>query len=117
MIVPKLLNLSCSDLARGEPPANPKHCLVHMLATVGPDTGNAGDDFSFTVATPSALAESERFGWGRGTLIVDSFSWLQVEHSLNRLLAQASRSSWQEVAQTLNHELQWEFDGYRPYGG
>ncbi|MBD9470669.1 hypothetical protein IB230_16550 [Pseudoxanthomonas sp. PXM01] len=113
MIVPKLLSLSSSDLAAGELPPDPAHCLVPMLATIGPSSGTVGDGFSFTVVTPSALAESGRFGWGRGTLIIDSFSWSQVEHSVNRLLAHASRPSWQDVAQVLNHELLWEFDGYR----
>lgn len=95
MIVPTPLDLSSSDLARGALPANPRHCPVHMLATVGPDTGNVGDDFSFTVVTLSALAESERIGWGSGTPVVNSFSQLLVEHSVNRPLAQACRPSWQ----------------------
>lgn len=114
MIVPELLGLSSSDLAAGELAPDPAHCLVPMLATIGPSSGTAGDDFSFIAATPSAIAESGRLGWGRGMLIVDSFSWPQVERLVNRLLAQASRPSWQEVAQALNHELLWEFDGYRP---
>ncbi|VXB72693.1 conserved hypothetical protein [Luteimonas sp. 9C] len=114
MIFPKLLSLSSSDLAPGHLPPDPKHCIVQVLAKIGPSCVSAGDDFSFAVATPSALAESKTFGWGRGTLVVDSFSWLQVEDAIDRLLAHASRPSWQEVAQALNHELLWEFDGYCP---
>ena len=114
MIIPKLIGLSSSDLATGELPPNPAHCVVSMSATIGPSNGTSGDNFSFVVVTPSAFAESSRFGWGRGTLIVESFSWLKVEHSVNRLLAHASRESWQDVAEVLNHELLWEFDGYRP---
>lgn len=114
MIVPKLLALSSSDLGVGELPPDPTHCHVTMLATIGPGSGTAGHGFSFVVVTPSALAGSGTLGWGRGALIVASFSWPDVERAVDRLLAHASRPSWQEVTQVLNHELLWEFDGYRP---
>lgn len=114
MIFPKLLSYSSSDLEMGFIPSDPQHCLVPVTATIGPTGSAAGDNFSFLVATPSALAESGKFGWGRGILIVDSFTWAGVERSLNRLLAHAARDTWQDVAQALNKELLWEFDGYQP---
>ena len=85
-----------------------------ITANIGASDGAGGDNFSFVVATPSALVESGTPQWGRGTLIVESFSWADVERMLGRLLAQASGETWQEIAQTLNKELRWEFEGYRP---
>jgi hypothetical protein len=113
MVFPKLLGLSSSDFGPGQNPADPENCVVQIVATIGPSGGSAGDNFSFTAVTPSALAENQMLGWGRGTLVVDSFSWPTVEKWIDRLLAHAARPSWQEVAQVLNHELRWEFDGYR----
>jgi len=114
MIFPKLVSFSSADLDTGAMPPDPEHCLVPVTATIGPTGSSAGDNFSFLVATPSALAESGTVGWGRGILIVESFSWADVERSINRLLAHAARDTWQEVAHALNKELLWEFDGYQP---
>ena len=117
MIVPKLISLSSADLGKDDSPTDPDNCFVSITATIGPLDSNGGDNFSFAVATPSALAESEHFRWGRGILIVSSFSWPAIEHSVNRLLAHAARNTWREVAQALNKELLWEFDNYQSFGG
>jgi hypothetical protein len=114
MVFPKLLGLSSSDLGDGQLPIDPQHCVVQLVATIGPGDGSAGDIFRFTVATPRAITESQLFGWGRGTLVLDTFSWHTVQRWVDRLLAHAARPTWQEVAHALNHELLWEFDGYRP---
>ena len=113
MIFPKLISLSSTDLDTGALPLVPEHCLVPIVATIG-STTDSGDDFYFVVATPSALAEAGKFGWGRGILIIESFSWTDVERAINRLLAHAARETWQEAAHILNRELLWEFDGYQP---
>jgi len=34
---------------------------------------------------------------------------------LERLLAHATRKTWNEVALELNKELHWEFENYKPY--
>jgi hypothetical protein len=72
-----------------------------------------GRELTSQMATRSVSGQGTS-QWGRGTLIVESFSWADVERMLVRLLAQASGETWQEVAQTLNKELRWEFEGYRP---
>ena len=112
MIYPKLISLSSTDLAAGGLPADGLRCFISMNATIGPNV-SAGDNFSFVVATPRALAETSTFGWGRGLLIVEEFSWADIERSVNRLLAHSARSTWQEVAHSLNKELLWEFDGHQ----
>ena len=83
MIVPRLLNVSSSDLATGSLPSDPTHCRVAITAKIGASDGTGGDNFSFVVATPSALVESGTSQWGRGTLIVESFSWADVERDIS----------------------------------
>ena len=117
MIHPVLLSLSSADLdTRCMPPA-PENCSVSVTATIGGNGGTAADNFSFLVATPAALAESNPARWGRGILIVESFSWAVVERAIHRLLAHCARDTWLEVAQALNQELLWEYDNYRPFDG
>lgn len=111
MIFPRLIALSTDDFGPNEMPNDVKHCHVSVVARIGPSNGNAGDYFYFCAATPSALDEARALGWGRGILIVELFSWENVERSVHRLLAHAARETWPEVAIALNQELHWEFDG------
>jgi hypothetical protein len=113
MIFPRLLSLSSDDFEANASPDDVTHCCVSIVAKIGPSDSEGGDYFYFSAATPSALAESRTFGWGRGVLIIESFSWANVERSVQRLLAHAARESWQEVALALNRELLWEFDCHR----
>jgi hypothetical protein len=116
MIVPRLLELTSTELGPGQLPADPRSCTISITAIIGPDI-TGGDNFSFEVATPSALADAQRSEWGRGLFITQAFSWSEVERVVRRLLAGAARESWQEVAQELNKSMLWEFDGYQPYNG
>lgn len=117
MIIPKLIELSTSDLEHGGLPQDPSLCRVAMVATIGPTLGEGGDNFSFEVITPRALVETDADCWGRGLLILDTFSWPAVERAVGRLLSHAARQSWEQVAQELNKTLHWEFDNYQPCKG
>ena len=55
--------------------------------------------------------------WGRGLLVIESFSWADVIAALAALLAQAQRESWPDTIEALNHELHWAFDNRRPFTG
>jgi hypothetical protein len=117
MITPKLFSISSTELGRNENPSDPENCSVCVVAVIGPSDGKGGDNFSFEVTTPNALSEANYSRWGRGLLIVDSFSWSAVENKINGLLAHAARNTWVEVARELNKELHWEFENYQSYGG
>jgi len=110
----KLRSLHSPDLDVGSSPSDPNDCRVLIEATIGPADSPGGDIFSFLAVTPAALA---RLGtqWGRGSLIVQSFSWSEVERTLGRLIAQSTRPTWHETAAQLNKELLWEFDNYSPH--
>jgi Immunity protein 8 len=111
MSVARLKKLQSLDVAAGEEPPDVENCSVLVQAIIGPEDTPGGDIFDFFVVTPSALATSDA-RWGRGMLIVPSFSWPEIERMVGRLLAQAQRPTWDETARALNKELNWEFDGY-----
>ena len=115
MITPQLKTLMSADLERPKLPQDTNNCEVAFEAAVGLVDSDAAEIFAFTVITPTALARESRFRWGRGLLIVPSFSWETIDLALIRLLAGCSRPSWPEVAQQLNQNLHWEFDNYREH--
>jgi hypothetical protein len=83
-------------------------------AVIGPADSEGGDVFSFAVVTPSSIA-SEVPRWGRGLLILPSFSWPAVQAFVERLLIRAARPTWDEVAAELCKETNWEFESYENY--
>jgi len=112
METPKLVSLTCLDLARGQLPLDPTDCELTFTATIGPD-GNCGDNFRFVVITPSALARSQYTGWCKDYLMVQDFSWAQVDNYLANLLASVRGESWIDVAEQLHQFMDWEFYNYR----
>jgi hypothetical protein len=114
VMTPRIFALMSSDLAEGALPPDPSNCSVILTATIGPTDGNGGDNFDFEVVTPPYLQEHPAVRWGRGMLLVETFSWTTVRAMLDRLLAHAVRPTWNEVAAELNKELRWEYDNYTP---
>src|SRR5262249_12169555 len=113
MIHPKLTSISSADIAPGEMPSDPRNCELAFQVQIAPPESDGGDTFSFTVVTAERVGLLGLPRWGRGLLIVEEFSWDQIERMLSRLIARASRETWVEVAAELSKELKWEFDGYR----
>jgi hypothetical protein len=113
MVGAHLHSITSSDLAASELPPDPTNCRVVMNASIGPRGAPGAENFAFSVVTPAWLA-THCGQWGRGLLVLDEFSWTEVERMVQRLIAHASRPSWREVAEALNHELLWEFDKYTP---
>lgn len=97
METPKLVSLTCENLARGELPLDPTDCELTFTASIGTD-GMRGDNFQFTVVTPSALARSQCIGWCKDCLMVQDFSWAQVDNYVANLLASVRGESWDDVA-------------------
>ncbi|QID19609.1 hypothetical protein G3580_19500 [Nitrogeniibacter mangrovi] len=114
MITPVLKELFCPGLEKPALPPNPDDCVVSLQASIGPKGERGEDLFFFTVATPSGLLREDLPRWGRGILLVEAFSWVVVERAVERLLSQSRRESWAEVAAVLNHELNWEFENFKP---
>jgi hypothetical protein len=102
-------------------PSNPEECCVVMQADIGPVGEEGADTFNFEVCTPSGLAArldaDGRPYWGRGTLVLRSFSWEAVEAALNQYVRSVSGEDWAEVASKLSRFMLWEFEDYQPYKG
>ena len=112
MAIPVLHHLSSPDLERGRLPPDPASCAIAMDAEIGPAADGGAERFSFLVVTPDCALTGGGSRWGRGSLIVDHFSWELVERALSKLLLHADRASWKESARELAKELHWEFEGY-----
>lgn len=111
METPKLVSLTCESLARGQVPLDPADCELTFTALIGTD-GAGGDNFQFVVVTPSALARSQYTGWCKGYLLVQDFSWAQVDNYVANLLASVRGESWADVAKQLHQFMDWEFYNY-----
>ena len=113
LVIPELKRLVSSDLDYGNQPVDASDCEIYCEAEIGMKGELGADVFFFTVATPKFLLRQGGCRWGRGYLIVDSFSWEAVESAIKKLLAQSSGNTWDEVAKKLNMALDWEFDNYQ----
>ena len=112
MKTPKLVSLTCEGLARSQLPIDPTDCELTFTASIGTD-GKRGDNFSFVVVTPSALAKSQYSGWCKDHLLVQEFSWAQVENYLANLLAATRGDDWTDIAEQLHQFMDWEFYNYK----
>jgi len=109
----ELRRLHSPDLDDGEVPADPSRVCIAMQALIGPRGARGEESFAFTVVTEESLAQLGRPRWGRGLLIVDSFSWEGIKVAVEKLLRHCSGGTWSEVANSINRFLQWEFDEYQ----
>ena len=112
MEIPKLVSLTCNDLKRGQVPLDPADCDLTFTAVIGTD-GIRGDNFQFSVVTPAALAASQYAGWCKDYLLVQEFSWKQVDNYLANLVASVQGDSWLDVAEQLHQFMDWEFYNYK----
>ncbi len=115
MIQPDIKSILSHDLEYGKEPPDSEDCSVVIEVEIGPKEQEGADIFSFEVITPKFLMRKAETRWGRGCLIVDSFSWSVVENAVQKLLSHCARQTWQEVATEIGKELHWEFESYRAY--
>jgi immunity protein 8 of polymorphic toxin system len=110
----ELKDINSPDLDRSTLPDDPSNCLITCSARIGPRGADAAEIFAFEVVTPQYLSTQRHVRWGRGLLLMDEFSWREVERMLNRLVARIRADTWGAAAAALSKELMWEFDDYQP---
>jgi hypothetical protein len=96
-------------------PEDSEHFGLAVTATIGPADGRGGEQFQFTVCSPSWLAAEDRpkgFAFQR-TLLLDRWSAELVERAIADLCRHTEGETWQEVAQKLSRYAHWEFEDYR----
>jgi len=115
MIQPEIKSILCHDLEYGKEPPDSEDCSVFIEVSIGPKGQEGADIFSFEVVTPRFLMKKTETHWGRGYLIVDSFSWSGVEKAVQKLLSHCLRQTWQETAMEIAKDLHWEFENYKAW--
>jgi hypothetical protein len=109
---PIIKSIFSPDLDRPSLPMNSADCSVLVEVEIGPEDEEGADIFDFQVVTPSMLSGMLPC-WGRGLLVIDEFSWSQVESCLEKLLIHCEGSTWEDISSNLNKELHWEFENYK----
>lgn len=113
-LTPEVKGFFSPDLEYGREPDEPDNFFLHVEVDIGTKGGKAADIFSLNVVTPKALLNHSGYQWGRGWLLLEYFSWSQVESAVDELCAEVSGVSWEQIALELNKWLRWEYDNYKP---
>ena len=115
MIIPELKSIISPDLEYGQSPDDIENCSIFVELTIGPKGNECEEIFSFTVVTTKYLTINSQNRWGRGLLILEEFSWNEMETFISKLLNHCMANNWNEVANKLNNVIDWEFDNYIKY--
>ena len=113
LLILEVKTLVGTDLEYGQLPDNADDCEVWCEAEIGVKGEKAADIFSFAVVTPKFLWSQQGHKWGKGLIILDTFSWEAVEAALDNLLSQCSGRDWLEVTDKLTKTLYWEYENYK----
>ena len=113
LLIPEVKTLYSPDLDRDKLPDDVEECSVFCEAEIGIKGKEGADIFHFTAVTPKFLWGQKGAQWGKGSLIIDTFSWEQVEAALEKLLSHCSGRDWAEVTDKLTKVLDWEYENYK----
>ena len=114
LTVPEVKGFFSPDLEYGREPDEPDNYFLLIEVDIGIKGQEDADVFSFVAVTPKALLNETGYRWGRGWLILETFSWSQIEEAVHKLCADTSGVSWEQIARELNVWLYWEYDNYKP---
>ncbi|TMO79290.1 hypothetical protein CWC16_13610 [Pseudoalteromonas sp. S3776] len=109
----ELKGIFSMELEYGKLPLEPECCAILIELSIGIKGQEGGDIFSFTAITPEFLIKKPELRWGRGYLLLEYFSWQQVEKMAHNLLRHVVADSWEEATQSLTKELHWEYENYQ----
>jgi hypothetical protein len=94
-------------------PDDHEHFILRVGAYIGPSDGTGDELFTFTVCSPSWVADlklEKGFGFQRDTLLLDRWDPQLVERAIGDLCRRTEGATWQDVAQKLSRYGRWEFD-------
>lgn len=111
-LVLEVRSMLCADLPAQAAPEDASDCACFIEVQIGHAGGEEVETFSFTAMTPRALARYREVRWGRGCLLMQTFSWAEVQWVLARLLGAIEVESWTEAVVELRQFMDWEFDDY-----
>jgi len=112
----ELKSLMCSDFdMRTYVPETRDLFAFWVEMEIGPVGEKSSDLFQVFVCTPKWLdQEVHRWGaqWSHAKLIINSYSFSELESFLSRAVSSVEGRDWAEVASKLRLLADWEFDGY-----
>ena len=100
------------DLRAFAPPNDAFAVLVQLI--VGPSDGPGEESFDVLVCSPAWLADQTGPIIGRHHLIVQGFSYDEVERVVLSYLQRCEGDEWKDVAEKVGRLGLWEFEDYRP---
>lgn len=92
---------------------------IPLELLIGEESREGGDLFYLMVVSSAYISEKVRDSgglFGRGYLIVPSYSYDQVCDTLSKLCRRSAGATWDNVADKLAQFMEWEFDNYRERG-
>jgi len=117
MIQLELKNLFSIELEQPDLPADPSCCAVLMHVDIGLANQSGANEFTFQVITPAFLMKNPEVRWGRGYLLMSTFSWDEVARMLDRMIRRISMAcdSWEQATMQLCQHMEWEFENYKEH--
>ena len=113
-LYPEIKSIISTEYDYGALPEDLEDGEVSIDVEIGIKGQEGADIFYLTAITPKAISGRPEKKWGRGYLIMPSFSWKEVNSSLEKLLMHCSGEDWKEISTKLSKELLWEYDNYKP---
>ena len=115
----ELRNLDSVDAPEslaGFRPSDPQSFELAIAATIGPEGGEGGDLFYFTVCTAdwlNANPPTKGFAFLHGHVLVERWDYELVKRAIGDLCLHTHGSNWDEIATKLCLYGDWEFADYR----
>jgi hypothetical protein len=90
---------------------DPANCSVRVSVDIGVDGQEWANYFHVQVVTLEFLTSVPAPMWGKSLLIVQIFSWNDVEEAIEEFLAEISTESWEDAVKILTRYMDWEYEG------
>jgi hypothetical protein len=97
-------------------PKEPDCFAVLLQIMIAPEESEGEESFDVLVCTPKYLEKKLEHGmplFGRHMLIVKTYSWPQIRHSIEEYCNSLEGQDWSELAAKLARVAAWEFEDYR----
>lgn len=98
-------------------PDDPADFCIGMDVTVGAQGGAGGDIFSFEVCSPKWFQRNraEHPAFSRHILFMNEYDRCAIKKAAEKLVAEASGETWDQIANILSRFMFWEFEEYEDF--
>lgn len=94
-----------------KPDFNPRLCSVRVSVDIGVHDEDWVNYFYIQVVTPEYLSSCGKSMWGRSLLVIQIFTWDEVERMIEEFVTGISTESWDDAVKILTRYLDWEYEG------